>query len=54
MAVVTDELRARIEAAKGSTAALRGVYAWLTAEVGAARASTLWWAAFAETDAADT
>ena len=52
--VVTEALRARIEAANGRPGALRTVFAGLESEVGSARASALWWAVFAETDAAPT
>jgi hypothetical protein len=54
VAAVTEELVARIQAANMSSDALRTVFAQLKSEVGPAKASTMWWAAFAETDAADT
>jgi hypothetical protein len=51
---VTEELRARLEATSGTPAGLRAVFAWLGSEVGSDRASGMWWAVFAETDAAET
>ncbi|MFT7649309.1 MAG: hypothetical protein ACI8Y4_004070 [Candidatus Poriferisodalaceae bacterium] len=51
---VTEELRGRLEATNGTPAGLRAVFAWLGSEVGSDRASGLWWAVFAETDAAET
>ncbi len=49
-----DELSGRIEAAAGSPDRLRAVFAALSAEVGPAEASRLWWAAFGGTDATET
>lgn len=52
--LVTEALRDHIEAANGRLDELRAVFAWLEAEVGSEQASGLWWAVFAETDAAST
>ncbi len=52
--VVAEALRAHIEAADGRPDGLLAVFASLQSEVGTHRASRLWWAIFAETDAAPT
>lgn len=54
MAWETDQLKTHIHDADGSPARLRALFAALSSELGSDQASRLWWAAFAETDAAET
>jgi hypothetical protein len=49
-----DRLKAAIDAAQGSTRLLKLAFSDTTARIGHQRASELWWAAFAEQDAAET
>ena len=49
-----DRLKAAIDAAQGSTRLLKLAFSDTAARIGHRRTSELWWAVFAEQDAAET